>query len=152
MVDVRRADGGERAPGTGGLPEGRYGASGAGRDARADRKLRIVGWVLAVLSLAGLGWIGADYVGGQPVSGRVIKFKVVSGRTVEVHLEVHKDADATGVCTLRTRAADGGEVGRKDVTVADRAEQVDRIVTVRTTRRATSAELVGCEPRETEGH
>lgn len=153
MVDVRPADGGGRVSGAGRPPEGRYGASGgAGRDARADRKLKIVGGVLAVLSLAGIGWLGADYIGGQPVSGQVIKFKVVSGRTVEVHLEVRKDTDATGVCTLRTRAADGGEVGRKDVTVAGGAEQVDQVVSVRTTRRATSAELVGCEPRETEGH
>jgi uncharacterized protein DUF4307 len=154
MVDVRSADGGQAAPAAGGgLPEGRYGAAGgSGRDARTDRRLKIVGGVLGVLALAGIGWFGVDYIGGQPVSGQMIKFRVVSGRTVEVHLEVRKDADADGVCTLRARAADGGEVGRKDVTVAGGAERVDTVASVRTTRRATSAELLGCEPRETEGH
>lgn len=148
MVDVRSADGERRAPAAGRPPEGRYGSAGSGhgRDARTDRRLRIVGGVLGVLSLAGIGWFGADYIGGQPVSGQVIKFKVVSGRTVEVHLEVRKDADAEGVCTLRARAADGAEVGRKDVKVAGGAERVDSVVSVRTTRRATSAELLGCEP------
>jgi hypothetical protein len=167
MVDVRSADGGrpvggERGPGAersheDGLPHGRYGrygkaGGGHGRDARTDRRLKIVGGVLGVLSLALIGWIGADYIGGQPVSGQMIKFKVVSGRTVEVHLEVRKDADARGVCTLRARAADGAEVGRKDVTVAGGAEQVDTVASLRTTKRATSAELLGCEPRETQGH
>ncbi|NLU72218.1 DUF4307 domain-containing protein [Streptomyces sp. HNM0575] len=165
MVDVRSADGERGAPAAGGpargdlaqgraVPEGRYGRSGGGpgRDARTDRRLKIVGLVLGVLSLAGIGWFGADYIGGQPVSAQVIKFEVVSGRTVEVHLEVRKDAEAKGVCTLRARAADGGEVGRKDVTVAGGSDQVDRVVSLRTTRRATSAELLGCEPRETEGH
>jgi hypothetical protein len=154
MVDVRSADGGRRAPAAGALPEGRYGNAGGrgGRDARTDRRLKIVGGVLGVLSLAGIAWIGADYIGGQPVSGQVIKFKVVSGRTVEVHLEVRKDAEAEGVCTIRARAADGGEVGRKDVTVEGGTEQVDTVASLRTTRRATSAELVGCGPAETEGH
>ncbi|OEU86265.1 hypothetical protein DB35_15055 [Streptomyces abyssalis] len=154
MADVRSADGGRRAPAAGDLPQGRYGtaATGVGRDARTDRRLKIVGGVLAVLSLAGICWFGADYVGGQAVSGQVIKFKVVSGRTVEVHLEVRKDAEVGGVCTLRARSADGAEVGRKDVTVAGDAEQVDTVASLRTTRRATSAELLGCEPRETEGH
>jgi hypothetical protein len=167
MVDVRSADGGRPVDGERGAdgerareaapPPGRYGrygtaGGGHGRDARTDRRLKIVGAVLGVLSLAGIGWIGADYVAGQPVSGQVIKFKVVSGRTVEVHLEVRKDAGVRGVCTLRARAADGGEVGRKDVTVPGGAEQVDTVASLRTTRRATSAELLGCEPRETEGH
>lgn len=155
MVDVRSADGGRQAPSVaGGLPEGRYGTAGGrgSRDARTDRRLKIVGGVLGVLSLAGIVWIGADYVGGQPVSGQVIKFKVASARTVQVHLEVRKDAGAEGVCTIRARAADGGEVGRKDVTVRGGAEQVDTVASMRTTRRATSAELLGCGPAGTGGH
>ncbi|WP_314171829.1 DUF4307 domain-containing protein [Streptomyces winkii] len=153
MADARSVDDVRHAPAAGGPPEGRYGArSGLGGDARSDRRLKIVGAVLGVLGLAGVAWFGVDYIGGQPVSGQVIKFKVVSSRTVEVHLEVRKDADAQGVCTLRARAADGGEVARKDVPVARGAERVDTVASLRTTRRATSAELLGCEPRETEGH
>ncbi|OEV08401.1 DUF4307 domain-containing protein [Streptomyces nanshensis] len=154
MVDVRSADGGRRESAAGAVPAGRYGnaSGGAARDARADRRLKIVGAVLGVLALAGIAWFGVDYIAGQSVSGQVIKFKVVSGRTVEVHLEVRKDAGAEGVCTIRARAADGGEVGRKDVTVRGGAEQVDTVASLRTTRRATSAELMGCGPAKTDGH
>ncbi|MGH3313325.1 MAG: DUF4307 domain-containing protein [Streptomyces sp.] len=144
MADVRAS-----AP----LPEGRYGrpTGGGDRDARTDRRLKITGGVLGVLALAGIGWIGVGYVSGQQLSGEMIKFKVVSDRAVEVHLEVRKDADAEGVCTLRALSESSAEVGRKDVTVEGGGiggNQVDTVVTVRTTGRATSAELVGCAARE----
>ncbi|MFI6085989.1 DUF4307 domain-containing protein [Streptomyces sp. NPDC051217] len=123
------------------LPEGRYGRSS---DERADRGLKIVGSVLGVGLLALVGWFGYDYVAGQSVSGELIKFKRVSASAVEVHLEVRKDKDATGTCTLRSRAEDGAEVGRKDVRVDGPQTRIDQVVTVRTTASATSAELVGC--------
>ena len=130
------------------LPEGRYGRSS---DQRADRTLKVVGAVLAVLFTAMIGWFGYHYVAQNEISAELIRFETGED-AVKVHLEVHKDAGVVGYCTVRSQAADGGEVGRKDVTVAGGAEQVDQVVSVRTTRRATSAELVGCEPRETEGH
>lgn len=130
-----------------GVPAGRYGsADAAGRDARDDRRLKVTGGVLGVLMLTVVGWFGADYIAGQSVSGEMIKWKVASARTVEVHLEVRKDADAQGVCTLRARAEDGAEVGRKDVRIARGTERSDTVETVRTTRRATAAELMGCTP------
>ncbi|MEV0779014.1 DUF4307 domain-containing protein [Streptomyces sp. NPDC050433] len=123
------------------LPEGRYGRPS---DERADRKLKIVGSVLGVGLLALIGWFGYDYVAGQSVSAELIKFKRVSASAVEVHLEVRKDEGAAGTCTLRSRAEDGAEVGRKDVRVEGPETRIDRVVTVRTTASATSAELVGC--------
>ncbi|MFI9080500.1 DUF4307 domain-containing protein [Streptomyces sioyaensis] len=124
-----------------GLPEGRYGRFA---DARADRKLKIIGSVLGVALLGVIVWCGISYISGQDLSGRVITWDAVSDHAVKVHLEVVKDADAKGVCTLRSQAEDGSEVGRKDVTVDQRAGQVDTEVTLRTTKRATNAVLVGC--------
>jgi len=124
-----------------GLPEGRYGRSA---DARADRKLKIIGSVLGAALLGVIAWCGISYISGQDLSGRVITWDAVSDHAVKVHLEVVKDADAKGVCTLRSQAEDGSEVGRKDVTVAQRTGQVDTEVTLRTTKRATNAVLVGC--------
>ncbi|MEU7433815.1 DUF4307 domain-containing protein [Streptomyces sioyaensis] len=124
-----------------GLPEGRYGRSA---DARADRKLKIIGSVLGAALLGVIAWCGISYISGQDLSGRVITWDAVSDHAVKVHLEVVKDADAKGVCTLRSQAEDGSEVGRKDVTVDQRAGQVDTEVTLRTTKRATNAVLVGC--------
>lgn len=126
------------------LPEGRYGRSA---DDRADRKLKIVGAGLGVALLGVIGWFGYDYVAGQKISAEVIKFSVTSDTEVQVHLEVRKEADATGTCTLRSRSADGSEVGRLDVAVSQGRSRIDEVVKVRTTARGTSAELVQCTAR-----
>ncbi|MER7107989.1 DUF4307 domain-containing protein [Streptomyces sp. NPDC000229] len=124
-----------------GLPEGRYGRSA---DERADRKLKIVGSVLGVALLAMVGWFGYDYIAGQRISAEVIKFDLSADDRVQVHLEVRKDRDAKGSCTLRALAENGGEVGHKDVRFDQAEERIDQVVTVRTTAEATSAELLGC--------
>lgn len=124
------------------LPDGRYGRSTPESSAR---RLRLVGAVLGTGLLAVTGWFGWSYIGGQDVTGEMIGYKVVSDDTVEVRLEVRKDADAVGVCTLRSRSDDGAEVGLKDVRVTERSERVDMIVQVRTKVRATNAELLGCK-------
>ncbi|RII20942.1 hypothetical protein DSC45_02335 [Streptomyces sp. YIM 130001] len=125
------------------LPEGRYGRS---EDARADRKLKIVGSVLAVVMLGVIAWIGVDYIGGKNAfNGEMIRSKVVSDESVAVHLEIHKDPGTRGVCTVRALAENGAEVGRKNVTFAQHTDRLDEVVTVRTTSRATAAELISCE-------
>ncbi|MFF5974083.1 DUF4307 domain-containing protein [Streptomyces sp. NPDC012769] len=126
------------------LPEGRYGRSA---DERADRKLKIAGAVLGTLFLALMGWFGWYYVVDNKISAEMIKFDVVSDSEVQVHLEIRKDADARGVCTLRSRSEDGAEVGRKDVRVDETGGRVDRVYAIRTTARATTAELIGCTAR-----
>ncbi|MFD8013073.1 DUF4307 domain-containing protein [Streptomyces sp. NPDC058955] len=126
------------------LPEGRYGRSA---DERADRKLKVVGAVLGTLFLAMIGWFGWHYVVDSEISAEMIKFDVVSDTEVQVHLEVRKDRGVEGVCTLRSRSEDGAEVARKDVTVAEPGTRVDRVYSLRTTARATSAELMGCTAR-----
>ncbi|MFK4223813.1 DUF4307 domain-containing protein [Streptomyces sp. NPDC019890] len=124
------------------VPTGRYGSSA---DESADRKLKIVGACLGAVFLGVIGWFGYDYIAGQQISAEVIKFEVTSDTEVQVHLEVRKDADATGTCTLRSRAENGDEVARLDVPVGQRGEtRIDQVVKVRTKARATSAELVEC--------
>ncbi|MGW6025586.1 DUF4307 domain-containing protein [Streptomyces sp. NPDC055099] len=125
------------------LPDGRYGRERTA-DERADRKLKVIGSVLGVLFLLMIGWFGYDYVSGTKVSGEVIKFDVVSDSAVKVHLEVRKDADAKGYCTLRSQAEDGEEVGRADFRFDQNAGRIDRVVTLRTKAQGTSAELLGC--------
>jgi hypothetical protein len=128
----------------GAVPDGRYGR-GAGADARADRRLRVVGSVLGAFLLLLIGWIGWDKVAGNRVSAEVIAFQVVSDQEVQAHIEVRKDAGITAVCTLRSLAEDHGEVGRKDVRLDQHGSRIDTLVTIRTTGRGTSAELVGCQ-------
>ncbi|MGW4029979.1 DUF4307 domain-containing protein [Streptomyces sp. NPDC004838] len=124
------------------LPEGRYGRSA---DQRSDRRLKIVGAVLGVGLIGMVGWFGYDYVAGQRISAEMIKFSVASDSEVQVHLEIRKNADSTGTCTVRSRAEDGAEVGRLEVAVDQRGEsRIDQVVKIRTTGRATTAELVQC--------
>ncbi|MFF3953178.1 DUF4307 domain-containing protein [Streptomyces sp. NPDC001890] len=131
------------------LPENRYGRSA---DQRADRKLKIIGSVLGVVLLGVVGWIGYDYITGQGISAEVIKRQVVSDQRVDIHLEVRKDKDAKGYCTLRAQHEDGSDVARKDFRFDERTDRIDRVVSLRTTSRATSVELMGCTTDDGASH
>jgi hypothetical protein len=122
------------------LPEGRYGRSS---DERADRKLKVVGTVLAVALLGLVGWFGYHYVAKSAISAEVISFEP-GKRSVQVHLEVRKDAGAKGYCTVRSQAEDGSEVGRADFRFDGGGTRIDKVVTLRTTSPGTTAELLGC--------
>ncbi|GAB2983716.1 DUF4307 domain-containing protein [Streptomyces pseudoechinosporeus] len=122
------------------LPEGRYGRSA---DERADRKLKIIGSVLGVALLTLIGWFAFHYVVGNKISAEVISFDT-SADSVKVHLEVRKDADAAGYCTIRSQAEDGAEVGRADFRFDQNATRIDKVVTLRVTAPGTTAELLGC--------
>ncbi|QNE75287.1 DUF4307 domain-containing protein [Streptomyces finlayi] len=122
-------------------PDGRYGRS---EDQRADRKLKITGAVLGAALVGVIVWIGVDYVGGQGISAELIKSKVVSDDRAEAHLEVRKDRDGGGYCTLRALSEDGNEVARKDFRFDERTDRIDEVVSLRTTARATAVELMAC--------
>lgn len=122
-------------------PAGRYG-SAAGRS--GDRGLMIVGAVLGVLFLAFIAWSGISYIGKQDVTGELTGFTVVSDTEVEVTLQVRKADGTPAVCTVRSQAEDGLEVGRVDFRFEAAGTTVHRAHTLRTTERATSAELLSC--------
>ncbi|MGQ4418271.1 DUF4307 domain-containing protein [Streptomyces sp. SAS_269] len=122
------------------LPEGRYGRSS---DERADRKLKVAGSLLGVVLLALIGYFAYHYIAQNEISAQVITFKA-SDDAVRVHLEVHKDAGASGYCTLRSQSAEGAEVGRADFRFTGPATRIDKVVTLRTTAKGTTAELLGC--------
>ncbi|MBB0243982.1 DUF4307 domain-containing protein [Streptomyces alkaliphilus] len=124
-------------------PPGRYGRS-APDDARTDRRLRMVGAGLGALFLAFLVWTGISVIGGERVTGTLTGFTVVSDEEVEAVLQVRKPADGVGVCTVRSQAEDGLEVGRAQFRFEAEGEVELRAVTLRTTQRGTSAELLGC--------
>ncbi|MFF8473413.1 DUF4307 domain-containing protein [Streptomyces sp. NPDC015414] len=122
------------------LPEGRYGRSS---DERADRKLKIAGSLLGAALLALIGYFAYHYIAQNEISAQVITFKA-SDDAVRIHLEVHKDSGASGYCTLRSQSADGAEVGRADFRFTGPATSIDKVVTLRTTAKGTTAELLGC--------
>ncbi|GAP45618.1 MULTISPECIES: DUF4307 domain-containing protein [Streptomyces] len=122
------------------LPEGRYGRSS---DERADRTLKVVGAVLAAALLGLVGWFGYHYVAQSEISAEVISFEP-GKESVQVHLEVRKDAGTDGYCTVRSQAENGAEVGRADFRFDGDATRIDKVVTLRTTSPGTTAELLGC--------
>lgn len=123
------------------LPAGRYGRADG---AATERRLKALGAVLGALVLLALALGGWWYLSTNNVSGQVIAFQVVSDSQVRVHLEVTKGAGQVAVCTLRSQAADQSEVGRRDVTIGEHSSDVNTLVTIRTTGRGTTAELLGC--------
>lgn len=122
------------------LPEGRYGRSS---DERADHKLKIAGAVLGAFLIVLIGYFAYHYVAQNKISGEVIAFDAKKS-TVEVHLEVRKDAGTSGYCTIRSQAENGAEVGRADFRFDGDATRIDKVVTLRTTSPGTTAELLGC--------
>ncbi|AKN71275.1 MULTISPECIES: DUF4307 domain-containing protein [Streptomyces] len=122
------------------LPEGRYGRSS---DRRADRKLKIAGSVLGAVLLALIGFFFYHYVAKNEINAEVISFRA-SADSVQVHLEVRKDAGASGYCTVRSQSADGAEVGRADFRFSGPDTRIDKVVTLRTTAEGTTAQLLGC--------
>ncbi|WP_372348877.1 DUF4307 domain-containing protein [Streptomyces sp. KL116D] len=125
------------------LPEDRYGSSRSA-DARADRKLRIAAIVLGTLFAGLMIWFGWYYVVANKFSGEVIAFKTYDDK-VSIHLEIRKDTDASGYCTIRSQTAEGAEVGRADFRFDQKQDRIDKVVTLRTTGgKGTTAELVGC--------
>ncbi|MFC4499852.1 MULTISPECIES: DUF4307 domain-containing protein [Streptomyces] len=123
------------------LPEGRYGRAS---DQRADHTLKIVGAVLGGLLFLVVGYFAYHYVAQNKISAEVIAFEATSDATVQVHLEVRKDSGANGYCTIRSQAADGAEVGRADFRFSGSDTRIDKVVTLRTTAKGTTAELLGC--------
>lgn len=122
----------------------RYGKLG---NREADRRLRLIGVVCGVLGLALVGWFGASYVSkGSVMNGLMPGFEVVSAELTEVQLSVHKDDGTAGVCTIRAQAEDGSVVGLHDFPVPAAGDRYDEVVALRTTGRATAAELLGCVP------
>ncbi|WP_165985295.1 DUF4307 domain-containing protein [Streptomyces sp. YIM 98790] len=124
-------------------PQGRYGRP-AGADARTDRRLKKLGAVLGALLTAGVVWAGWSHVTQNPVSGELTGFQVLSDTEVEASIQVRKPAGTAALCTVRSQAVDGLEVGRAEFRFEDEADQVHRAVTLKTIGRATTAELLGC--------
>ena len=121
----------------------RYGAPSPGR-----RRVVVAGTVL--LALVFLGWLGwAAFVHADPqVSSDLVRFTIDDDHraTAEVDVRLEDDDDVVASCTLRAYADDHLVVGELTFEVDQAAladgSRLERVV--RTERRATSVELMGC--------
>jgi hypothetical protein len=134
----------DSSPTTSAPPEGRYSRRS---DAEADRRLRIAAVVCGVLFLGLVAWLGASYVLRESaMSGTVPTFQAVSDSEMQLQLSVTKNAGTGGVCTVRSMSVDKTVVGQSDFRVPAAGSSWSSIVTLRTTARGTTAELLGCTP------
>jgi hypothetical protein len=121
----------------------RYGAP-----SRARRPLVVAAVVaLAVAGLAWLLWVVAFHARPQ-VTSQMVGFDI-DGQHAAVarYTVVRRDASVPASCLLRAYAHDHSVVGELTVAVDSRAKAVNMSSTVRTERRATAIELVGCTSR-----
>ncbi|MFJ3789338.1 DUF4307 domain-containing protein [Kitasatospora sp. NPDC090091] len=126
------------------LPEGRYGRRD---DRETDRRLKAVGAVCAVVALGLLAWLGGSYlIRETTMNGLVPTFEAVSDGEMKLHLAVRKSDGTSGSCTVRSQGADGAVVGVADFPVPAGGSSYDAWVSLRTTSRGTTAELLGCTP------
>ena len=125
------------------LPEGRYDVPSR----LVGRLFAVVLGVLFVALVAAIVLVLFQRYGGDRVQARVIDFQVLSDEAVRIDLEVFKPAGSTAYCLVRSRGADGSEVGRA-VVVVDDVGSADRTVRVEhelaTTARANTGEAGRC--------
>ncbi|MCX5211054.1 DUF4307 domain-containing protein [Kitasatospora sp. NBC_00240] len=125
-------------------PAGRYGRTG---DREADRRLKAVGAACAVVLLGLVTWFGVSYLLRETaMNGLVPTFQAVSDSEMQIHLQVSKNNGTAGACTVRSQAADGTVVGQSDFPVPAAGSDYDAVLTLRTTARGTTAQLLGCTP------
>lgn len=109
------------------------------------RRRTLIG-ACAVLVLAFLGWLAwATYDHATPaVDSAMVTYSIDGEHEATARMEIRlKDADVRATCLLRAYAEDHTVVGELSFTPEYGAHQpVER--TVRTERRATSLQLVGC--------
>ncbi|MBA3907395.1 MAG: DUF4307 domain-containing protein [Pseudonocardiales bacterium] len=78
------------------------------------------------------------------VQGVEVAHQVTSDSQDIVTYEVHKPASATVTCVIRARSADGSEVGRQTITIAEHKSVVRGSYPLATTARAVTGEVQDC--------
>ncbi len=112
---------------------------------RASRAVALVAVVAMVAS--GVGFVGwSVFFHSTPeVTSRLTAFRIVDEHEVTADIAVARTSQFTEAsCRLRAIADDHTVVGEVNVPVVDGLEQRSMRVPIRTERRATTVELVGC--------
>jgi hypothetical protein len=101
-----------------------------------------------VVAVAAFGWayVMAN-VGQTPgIVAQTVAFRVIDDRTVEIDYTVTKPTDRTVRCALRAVDVNFAEVARVEITVPRGTGHVTRDERLRTSARATSAQVTDCAP------
>lgn len=117
-----------------------------GSPPRARRSLVVAG--VALLAAVGLAWlVWVILVHGRPlVTSELVSFRAASEHTVSARVTVvRRDDSVRASCLLQALASDHSVVGERTFAVgATEATTATLDTSVRTERRATTVDLVGC--------
>ncbi|MGE2730092.1 DUF4307 domain-containing protein [Mycolicibacterium vaccae] len=125
-------------------PTDRYGQR---RLAPGRRRLIIVALtVLVLVAGVAIAYVGFDRLGSQDVKGEINTFQVLDDSTVEITMNVtRKDPSVPAVCIVRARAADGDEVGRREILVAPAADSTVQVTAdVKASKPPAVGDVYGC--------
>ena len=119
---------------------------------RRGRRVALLSGVAVVVAAWGAWGAWRTYVHASPdIASELISFDVVDDQTVQVVVQLELDDELvaglrsgtrTATCTLRAGAEDHLVVGELAFTPAPASGRIEQ--TIRTDRRATSAESLGC--------
>ena len=127
------------------FPPGRYGRR---RDGKRHLAVPItVGAIVLVVCLALTVKLYHQY-GDPTYDGQIVGWSEVTDSQITIDFTVRVPAGGSASCVLRARAYDGGEVGRRTVTVS--AKGTDTTIEARepvpTTARASVGDVLTCQP------
>ena len=119
---------------------GRYGD----QTPRRRRAVILASGVIGVLALAWLAWAGWSQ-STPDVESNLQSFEVVDSHSVEATVVVDiRSEGVTANCLVRAVGTDHSVVGERNFEVTGDSGASRHDVTLRTERRATSVELIGC--------
>jgi len=119
---------------------GRYG----GQTPRRRRAVIVVSGVVGVLALAWLAWAGWSQ-STPDVESNLQSFEVVDSHSVEATVVVDiRSEGVTANCLVRAVGTDHSVVGERNFEATGDSGASRHDVTLRTERKATSVELIGC--------
>jgi hypothetical protein len=119
---------------------GRYG----GQSPRRRRAVILASGVVGVLALAWLAWAGWSQ-STPDVESNLQSFEVLDSHSVEATVVVDiRSEGVTANCLVRAVGTDHSVVGERNFEVTGDSGASRHDVTVRTERRATSVEMIGC--------
>jgi hypothetical protein len=125
-----------------GAPADRYGPV-----MKRSRRRWVYWSLLGAFIIAGgvVAYVGYENLGATPIDAEVSTYHVVNDHEIDVTFTVTRDhPDQAADCILDAPAADGSEVGRREVYVPAGGNVGTLSTELQTDERATTAEFYGC--------
>jgi hypothetical protein len=118
----------------------RYGTASAGR----RRTIIAVSGVVGLVAFAWVAWV-FWFQSNPDVQSSLRSFDVVDTHSVRASVAVKPSSrDVSASCLVRAFGVDRSVVGELNFKVEDESRAMVHTVTVRTERKATAVELIGC--------